>query len=252
MFCIQLTQKVGFAAITFVEGDPFKNDPVCRCSVILFQGNLPFRTIDNIVRNASGSTTFSILIPRLWQKQVLVDERMKIVPCVSEMDSNDAVLFFTDGAAVLTLHDGRFGACFDEAGLVDDTDGMLSDVFFGDVLLEFGSHLIVIPSLFGKEPLDGADGHTGLQGDGFAVFAREGRNETGEIDTEVVPRILIGNAGIKSPKQLAQSGTKNRKTGKSIGNPSFNINSFKITSYTCLMQMGITWTLRCRTRACWY
>ena len=36
--------------------------------------------LDNIVRNASGSTTFSILIPRLWQKQVLVDERMKIVP----------------------------------------------------------------------------------------------------------------------------------------------------------------------------
>ena len=82
-----------------------------------------------------------------------------------------------------------------------NANGTLSDVFFGDDFL-FGSHLVVIPSLFGEEPLDGADGHTGLQGDGFAVFAREGRDEPREVEAEVVPRILVGNAGTKSPEQL--------------------------------------------------
>ena len=85
-----------------------------------------------------------------------------------------------------------------------------------------------------------------LQGDGFAVFSREGRDEPREVEAEVVPRILIGNAGTKSPEQLGQSGTKKRKKGKSIGNSSVNINSFKITSYTSLMKIGITGTLRCR------
>ena len=131
---------------------------------------------------------------------------MKVVNSIREMDSNDAIFFLTDGAAVLALHAGRFVSFLDEGCFVDDTDGVFAGVFFGDDFLEFVSHFMVIPFLFCEKPLYGSDGHVGLEGDGFAVFAWEVGEESVGVDSEIVPGILVGKAGLESLEEAFQVG----------------------------------------------
>jgi hypothetical protein len=121
-----------------------------------------------------GVTTVSVSIPRFRQKQILVDECMKVVNGVCKMNGHDAIFFLADGAAVLPLYAGRFGAFLDETGFVDDADGVFSGLFFGDDFLEFVSHLFVIPFLLGEKPLDGSWRYFSLEGDGFTLFTGEG------------------------------------------------------------------------------
>ena len=40
----------------------------------------------------------------------------------------------------------------------------------------------------------------------FAIFAGEGRNESGEIESEIVSGIFVGKAGFEPPEQLVQIG----------------------------------------------
>ena len=68
----------------------------------------------------------------------------------------------------------------------------MGDVFFGDDFLEFVFHFLVIPILFCEKPLYGSNWRVGLEGDGFAVFAREVGDQTVGVDSEVVPVFWLG------------------------------------------------------------
>jgi len=65
----------------------------------------------------------------------------------------------------------------------------------------------VIPFLRGKKPLNGSDGHFGLEGDGLAVFPWEMGNKAGDIDSEVISGILVGCTVSESSEQSLQIGS---------------------------------------------
>ena len=125
----------------------------------------------------------------------------------SNGESRDRRFFTRRYNTKYTKKQTPFGAFLDETGLVDDADGMFTGMFFGNDFVKFVSHLLVIPLLLGEEPLDGSRWDFGLEGDGFAIFAGEGRNESSEIESEIVSGILVGEAGFEASEQLVQIGT---------------------------------------------
>jgi hypothetical protein len=87
-------------------------------------------------------------------------------------------------------------------------------MIFGDDLLDFVVHSLVVPVLLGEEPLDGSDGLTGLEGDGLAIFSREVGKESGEINSEVVSGILVWGTGFEASEQSFQIGSNFREIGR--------------------------------------
>ena len=94
--------------VAFVECDVFERDAVACRTVILFDGDLPLWSINHFVGNARRTATFTILVPRLRQKQVLINERVKIVDRVCQVYRDDAVFLFADRTAILVLDTRRF------------------------------------------------------------------------------------------------------------------------------------------------
>jgi hypothetical protein len=121
-------------------------------------------------------------------------------------------------------------------------------MFFGDDFLELVSHFFVIPFLFSEKPLDGSDGHFGLEGDGFAIFAGEGGDESGEIESEIVSGIFVGEAGFEATEQLVQIGTNLGGIGRVHGDSSVNANVNMETCYNFFAIQCKSNSLRCRTK----
>jgi hypothetical protein len=202
-----LSQKFRFAAVGFIEDKPFEDDSVFCCAIVLFQGDLPFRTINDVIGNARRVATFTVLVPRLRQKKVLIDKCMKIALGVGEVNGNDAVFLFADGSTILPLNAWSFRTFFNETCLVDDSDGMFSGMIFSNDFLDFVSHSLVVPFLLGKEPLNGSDGFSGLESDGFTIFPWQVGEESGGINSEIIPGILVGHTGFESSEQSRQIGS---------------------------------------------
>ena len=59
--------------------------------------------------------------------------------------------------------------------------------------------------LFCEKPLYGSDGYVGLDGDGFAVFARQVGEETIGVDSEIVSDILVGKEDSKRRRKRFKS-----------------------------------------------
>jgi hypothetical protein len=137
----------------------------------------------------------------------LVNERVKVVLGVGEVNGDDAIFLFALCSAVLSLDAGRFRTFFDEARLVDDSKGVFSGMIFSDDFLDFVSHFLVVPFLLCEEPLNGSDGFSGLQGDGLAIFSRQIGEESGGINSEIIPSILIGHTGFEASEQSRQIGS---------------------------------------------
>lgn len=133
---------------------------------------------------------------------------MKVADGVSGMDGDDAIFLLADGAAVLALDAGCFRTFFDKAGLVNDADGVLAGMFFGDDFLQLVPHSFVIPSLFGEEPLDGSDGLARLQGDGFGIFPGQIGHQALEVNAKIISGACVLDAGFESSEKATQIGSK--------------------------------------------
>jgi len=108
---VQTPQKWGFSAVTFVEGQPREPQAIAQRSLHLFEGDLPFGTIDDVVGNPRSPATCAISMPRLFrQKQVAVDQRVEITRDITKMDADHTVLLLATTTTPLPLHTGGFVA----------------------------------------------------------------------------------------------------------------------------------------------
>src|ERR1700734_2335907 len=119
---LQCPQKRRFAPIPLIEDQPFEVHAAGAGSLVQFQGNVAFWTINHIVGDAGGTTTRAILTPALRKVQVAVQQAMKIACRVAQMDGDDAVLLFSHRTAILMLHAGCLVALFHPPGFIDQAD----------------------------------------------------------------------------------------------------------------------------------
>ena len=71
-------QKPGFCPVAFIKSQPFELYTALAVTIVKFQGNAPLGPIHHIVRNPGCATSLPILRPTLWQKQLAIQEAVKI------------------------------------------------------------------------------------------------------------------------------------------------------------------------------
>ncbi len=88
----------------------------------LVQGDPPLGPIADVVGDARGPAAWAVVVPRLGQVQVGVQQGLEAAFGDADVDGDDAVIDLADAAQVLPLHAGRLVAPLAATGLVDDAD----------------------------------------------------------------------------------------------------------------------------------
>ena len=95
------------------ESVPLLSKTVAHGPLILLQGDLPFGTIPQPLRNPRLTTTLAVGIPRIFrQEQLTVQQSVKRRRGISQMHTDHAVFNFTHCATMLPLDTGSFVALF--------------------------------------------------------------------------------------------------------------------------------------------
>jgi hypothetical protein len=170
---------------------------------------------------------------------------MKITLGVGKVNGNDAVFLLADSTTVLSLHAESFDSFFDETGFVDDADGMFASMFFGNDFLNLVPHLLVIPLLFGEEPLNGSDGNVCLEGDGFAIFPGQVGGETVGVKAEIVPGVFSGTQDSNRRSRVLKSVRILSTESLSMPMAFLNLNALKNTVYRLSGKKEEGISLRC-------
>lgn len=103
----QPAQERHLAAVALVERQPVERHPVAVQPDQLVQRDPPLRPLAHVGRDARGLAPFAVLVPRLGQVQVAVQQRLDAAPGDADVDGDDAVIDLADAAEVLALHAGR-------------------------------------------------------------------------------------------------------------------------------------------------
>lgn len=77
-------------------------------TIVQFQSYPPLGPIHNVIWNPGRTTSLTILRPTLWQKQLTIQESVKIASGVSQVDGYDAMLRPTNSTAPLCWTPGVF------------------------------------------------------------------------------------------------------------------------------------------------
>lgn len=148
-------QERPVSATPLVEGQPSETQAVAHSPMVLLQGHLPLRAVDDILANAGLPTPLPILMPRFFRQiQFSVHQGVEVRRGVTEVNADDAVFEFTHGPAVLTLDTGGLVAFLGEAGLVDDAHTVPVRMTPGHVLLETIAQGALIPAKQAEELLE--------------------------------------------------------------------------------------------------
>ena len=208
-------------SIAFVGADPLERNAVGLSVTNLREGDLVKRTIDHLFRNAGGTASTAVEVPRvLGQVEIAIDERVEAgFVGEGEVDRDDAVVDLAGGAAILPLDARRHLALLVEAGLVDDADVFLASVLAPDDVLDLVAHGVLVPAQKAQELLKTACRDASGVSDGFDRLALE-RSElsfdVGLQSSASVDRVeRMGKLG----EEPAQPPTQALNIGASNGTP---------------------------------
>src|SRR5208283_3963183 len=182
-------QELRFSAIYLVEGEPIEHHPVAAGTIVDLQGNLPFRAIDHLVRDACRPATFTVVRPAFRQEQVPVHQAVEIPSSVRQMNRDNTVLRLADGATPLPLHTWGLVALLHIAGLVDDADRVRTRVLTDYALLEEVPREILLPFVSAQELLQITRGNPGRQGDRLAAFLCQIRQLSLDVGGKMLSRV---------------------------------------------------------------
>jgi hypothetical protein len=120
------------------------------------------------------------------------------------VDRDDAVLGLADRAAPLPLHAGGLVPLLDVAGLVEDGDGVGAGALVADDLLEAVAGLVMVPGVLAKELLEGADRHTGVDGDGLDALLGDVGELTADVHRQMGAGVLARETVVEPLEELAE------------------------------------------------
>ena len=151
---VQFPQETLISAISFIKGQPGETQAVTHSPMVLLQGDLPLGAMEDIVANTRLAAPLPIFVPCVFrQKQLSVQQGVEVQRCITEVNTDDAILEFSNSPAVLTLDTGGFVAFLGETGLIDHADAMWVRMTPGNVLLQVVAQGLVIPAKQAEELL---------------------------------------------------------------------------------------------------
>lgn len=144
----------GVVAVSGVRRHPAERDLVGDGPADHRLGHGHLRLEADRVVDARPSAPFPVVRPGRGQIQAPVDERASAICGVGEEHPDLAVLGASGGAGVLPLHAGRADALLQEAGVIDDEDGLAVTEVFDDVVAYVVQDLVGVPLDPVQQPMD--------------------------------------------------------------------------------------------------
>jgi hypothetical protein len=143
--------------------------------------------------------------PLLREIEFAVKEGAASRAGIGKEDADLAVLAFASGAGILALDADRLGPLLEEAGFINDQDGVFVTEMLDDIGLEVIADLFGVPVSSSEEALDAVGSSVAdVFGDLPAILAFDGADEGAEIVVSLLARFstekVVGDALMKSGK----------------------------------------------------
>ena len=164
--------------------------------VELIEGDPPLRPVDDVVRDAGVAATRAVVAPFLRQEEIGVEQRLERPLRDADVHGDDAVLHLAFAAQILPLDAGRLVAPLAAACLVDHADGADAIVgqarcVLGELPLEPGKDLVVVPRPVGEEDLQRPHRRPAGQGNGLDAFAWQRAEQSAAVIVEIGAGLLL-------------------------------------------------------------
>ncbi len=140
------------------------------------------------------------------QKELAVQQGMKVSGRVTQVHTDHTVLDFAAAAAVLSLHTRGLLPLFMETGFVNEADTVRVRVIGRDTLLQAIANRVLVPAEQAQELLQRSGRLPGRVGHRFDALAIEIGELSRYIGLQVSPVRASAHTGVEVMKELSQSG----------------------------------------------
>ena len=173
-------------------------DAVGPRAIVQLQGDSGLWAVGHACRDLRLLATGGISGPTFWQEQLAIEQAMKIVCRVGQMDGDDTVLLFAYRTQVLPLHAWRLLPLLHETGFIDDAHRIRMGMLFGNDILQAVTCQIFLPTMLAEKLLQRSHRHLRCQGNRLDTLAIKVRKLAPHINRQMRTRILACKAIVEA------------------------------------------------------
>src|SRR5262249_8929246 len=138
------------------------------------------------------------------QEQLAIEQAVKIVVGIGQMDGDDAVIGLARCSAPLPLDSWRFFSLLGTTRLVNNPDAVRSSMFAGDEALQLGLHQTMIPIQQAQKLLERPRWHSSRVGNRLAVLPRQVGKLAFDVYRQMPARVASQKAVVELLQELSQ------------------------------------------------